>query len=243
VPKAEKRRRKKEQRRARLEEEQRRRRTQRRRQLTFIVIGLVLLAGAIASRAFLDKEPEASDKKDAKAASDCPTKEPKMTIDPAKKYRATLATTEGTIVVDLDAQRAPKTVNSVTALANCGFYDGLIFHRVVKDFVIQGGDPEGTGQGGPGYKVVEAPPADLKYTVGTMAMAKAGPEAAGTSGSQFFIVSGTSTDLPPEYAFVGRVASGQDVVDKIQQVPVGEADRPTNPPKITKLTVTEVAGG
>jgi cyclophilin family peptidyl-prolyl cis-trans isomerase len=243
MPRAEKRQRKKQQRQAKIEEELRRYRSQRRRRLGFLVIGLLLLVGGLASQTFLKKEPEKAEKKDSTAAADCPTREPDMAIDPAKKYQATLETSEGTVVIDLDTARAPKTVNSIVALAKCKFYDGLIFHRVIKDFVIQGGDPEGTGQGGPDYKVVEAPPADLKYVVGTVAMAKTEAEAPGTSGSQFFIVSGTSNpDLPAVYALLGKVASGQDVVDKIQQVPVGEGGRPTDPPKINKLTVAEVVG-
>jgi cyclophilin family peptidyl-prolyl cis-trans isomerase len=166
-----------------------------------------------------------------------------MSIDPKKRYRATLNTSMGTIVVDLDARRAPRTVNSVVALARCRFYDGLIFHRIVKGFVIQGGDPKGTGDGGPGYSVTEAPPADLKYDIGTVAMAKTGSEPAGTSGSQFFIVSGAQgATLPPEYALLGKVSSGQGVVSKIEAVPVGNGDRPTSPPKVVKFTVAELAG-
>jgi cyclophilin family peptidyl-prolyl cis-trans isomerase len=163
-----------------------------------------------------------------------------MAIDPAKTYKATMETSMGTIVIDLDAKRAPKTVNSVAALSRCGFYDGLIFHRIVKGFVIQGGDPQGTGLGGPKYSVTEAPPSDLKYEIGTVAMAKTGSEAAGTSGSQFFIVSGPQgASLPPDYALVGKVSSGQDVVSKIEAVPVNGDDRPNDPPKILKVTIAE----
>jgi peptidyl-prolyl cis-trans isomerase B (cyclophilin B) len=238
VPRAEKRQRKKEQRRAKVEEELRQYRLQRRRRLSLFILVPVLLLGFVAIRVLFKGSKPA--KKTSPVASSCPTKAPEMSIDSAKNYRATMETSMGTIVIDLDGKRAPKTVNSVVALARCKFYDGLIFHRVVKGFVIQGGDPEGSGNGGPGYSVTEAPPADLKYEIGTVAMAKTGAEAPGTSGSQFFIVSGPQgASLPAQYALLGKVSSGQDVVSKIDGVPVGDNDRPTDPPKIVKITVVE----
>ena len=238
MPRAEKRQRKKQQRRAKVEEEIRQYRLRRRRQLGLFILLPVLLLGFFGVRALITGNKPA--KKISPVASSCPIQAPEMSIDPAKRYQATIETSMGSIVVDLDAKRAPKTVNSVVALARCKFYDGLIFHRVVKGFVIQGGDPEGTGNGGPGYSVTEAPPADLKYEIGTVAMAKTGAEAPGTSGSQFFIVSGPQgASLPAQYALLGTVSSGQDVVGKIDAVPVGQDDRPSDPPRIVKITVVE----
>ena len=111
--------------------------------------------------------------------------------------------------------RAPKTANSFAFLAEEGFYDDLDFHRIVPEFVIQGGDPLGTGTGGPGYSVDEKPPANLAYTKGTVAMAKSSAEPPGRSGSQFFVVTGADAGLPPEYALVGKVSEGIDVVERI----------------------------
>jgi peptidyl-prolyl cis-trans isomerase B (cyclophilin B) len=137
-------------------------------------------------------------------------------LDPSKTYIWRLRTSCGPIDVALDVQRAPKTTNSVAFLTRQGYYNGLLFHRLVQGFVIQGGDPEGTGTGGPGYSVEEAPPADLKYAEGIVAMAKAGNEPPGTSGSQFYIASGDATQLPAEYALVGTVTEGLDVAKQIE---------------------------
>jgi peptidyl-prolyl cis-trans isomerase B (cyclophilin B) len=148
-------------------------------------------------------------------------KPPPMTIDLSKTYTATLRTSCGTIAFQLDPRQSPKTVNSLVFLARQKFYDGLTFHRLSKDFVIQGGDPTGSGSGGPGYSTVDAPPNDAKYPVGTVAMAKAGNEPAGTAGSQFFIVTGSGgSSLTPDYAIVGQVTSGQDVAKKIENLPI-----------------------
>ncbi|MGH2688242.1 MAG: peptidylprolyl isomerase, partial [Actinomycetota bacterium] len=200
MPSAAKRQRKKQGKQARAEQLRRQAQAARRRRITILV--LLLLFGASAAVVSLmnrnDGSPEATP---SATAGGCPTEEPPMMIKPDSTYRMTLETSQGPIVIELDSKRAPKTANSVVALANCGFYDGTTFHRVDKEFVIQGGDPEGNGSGGPEYKVVEAPPADLRYTPGVVAMAKTGAEAPGTSGSQFFIVTGTKVpDLPAEYA-------------------------------------------
>ncbi|MBA2349978.1 MAG: peptidylprolyl isomerase [Solirubrobacterales bacterium] len=151
----------------------------------------------------------------------CPT----QTVEEGKTNVVSLETSEGDFDITLDVERAPETANSVAYLAKEGFYDGLDFHRVVPDFVIQGGDPNGDGSGGPGYSVTEAPPSDLTYTRGLVAMAKAGNEPAGASGSQFFVVSAPDVGLPPEYALVGKVdAAGMKIVDKITAL--GEGDGP-----------------
>jgi peptidyl-prolyl cis-trans isomerase B (cyclophilin B) len=149
-----------------------------------------------------------------------------------------METSEGTFTIQLDTDRAPKTANNFAYLAEQGFYDNLGFHRIVPDFVIQGGDPLGDGSGGPGYKVVEAPPKDLKYVPGIVAMAKSQAEASGTSGSQFFIVTGKDAEaaLTPDYALVGRVSDGMDVVEAIGALG-GADEQPTKTVVIEKATL------
>jgi cyclophilin family peptidyl-prolyl cis-trans isomerase len=142
-------------------------------------------------------------------------KAPKQTVKRGEKLTAVVETSCGTFDIALDSERAPKTVNSFVFLSEKGFYDGLDFHRVVPEFVIQGGDPLGNGTGGPGYSVDEKPPANLAYTKGVVAMAKSGADPPGRSGSQFFVVVGPDAGLPPEYALVGRVSEGMDVVERI----------------------------
>jgi peptidyl-prolyl cis-trans isomerase B (cyclophilin B) len=155
---------------------------------------------------------------------------PKQTVKPGEKLTAVVETSCGSFDVALDTKRAPKTVNSFVFLAEKGFYDGLDFHRVAPEFVIQGGDPLGTGSGGPGYSVEEKPPANLSYTKGTVAMAKSPAEPPGTSGSQFFVVLAPDAGLPPEYALVGKVSKGYDVVERI-----GKLGTPAEKPKQTVL--------
>ncbi len=140
-------------------------------------------------------------------------------LDPEKTYVWRLETSCGDIDIELDLENQPKTSNSIAFLAREGFYDGTFFHRIVKQFVIQGGDPTGEGAGGPGYQVIEPPPKDVSYEVGVLAMAKAGPDAPGASESQFYIVSDESTDAKLEkiYATAGKVIEGLDVVKKIEK--------------------------
>lgn len=157
-------------------------------------------------------------------------KKPKLTLDPAQEWTATVATNCGTFTITLDVARAPKTAASFASLAKKGFYDDLTFHRIAPGFVIQGGDPLGNGTGGPGYRVVEAPPNDLAYTHGIVAMAKTGTEPDGASGSQFFVVLGEDVGLPPQYALVGEVTSGLEIVDKIGAVQLESADPQGSPP-------------
>jgi peptidyl-prolyl cis-trans isomerase B (cyclophilin B) len=167
-------------------------------------------------------------------------KKPKAQLDPAKTYVATVSTNCGDFEITLDAKRAPKTGGSFKALADEGFFDGTTFHRIVSGFVIQGGDPKGDGTGGPGYSVVEAPPQDLLYEKGIVAMAKTGAEAAGTSGSQFFVVTAEDAGLPPDYALLGKVTGGQDVVDKIGVAETDPAtEKPLEPVVISSVKVTE----
>jgi peptidyl-prolyl cis-trans isomerase B (cyclophilin B) len=164
---------------------------------------------------------------------------PKARLDPAKMYVATIATNCGDFEITLDARRAPKTGGSFKYLADKGFYDGVGFHRIVPGFVIQGGDPRGNGTGGPGYSIVEPPPENLAYVKGVVAMAKTSLDDPGTSGSQFFIVTGDDAQLPPEYALLGKVTKGQDVVDLIGVAPVGPDEQPVDPVVIESVKVSE----
>ena len=161
---------------------------------------------------------------------------PPMGIDPAKRYSATLETTLGTMVIALDAAAAPLTVNNFVYLAAHHYYDGVIFHRIIKGFMCQGGDPEGSGRGGPGYKFGDELPKPGKYQIGSVAMANAGPN---TNGSQFFIVSGPSgVGLPPLYSLFGQVVKGLDVVDKMQNVATRPGDRPVEDVVIKSVTIS-----
>lgn len=163
-------------------------------------------------------------------------KQPGEVLKKGEAATVKVETSCGSFEIELDTTRAPKTANSFAFLADEGFYDDLIFHRIVPEFVIQGGDPEGTGTGGPGYKVVEKPPANLAYTKGVVAMAKSSAEPPGTSGSQFYVVTGADAGLPPEYALVGKVSEGIDVVERIGSVPVN-GEEPKQPIVIEKVTV------
>lgn len=155
-------------------------------------------------------------------------RKPKRPLAKGSRWVVRLETSCGTIDITLDTRRAPKTSASVAALVRSGFYDDTTFHRIAHGFVIQGGDPLGTGTGGPGYKVTEAPPKSLRYTRGVVAMAKTPQEAPGTSGSQFYIVTGKDTGLPAEYALVGRVTRGMKVALRIDGADTGGA--PDGPP-------------
>jgi peptidyl-prolyl cis-trans isomerase B (cyclophilin B) len=152
---------------------------------------------------------------------------PAMAIDATKKYVATFETSRGTIVCDLFAKDAPKTVNNFVFLAKENFYDGTVFHRVIPDFMVQGGDPKGTGSGGPGYKFEDETKGNPnRHKVGTLSMANAGPN---TNGSQFFITHVVTDWLDGKHTVFGQVTKGQDVVnavkagDKLVSVTVSEA--------------------
>jgi cyclophilin family peptidyl-prolyl cis-trans isomerase len=142
--------------------------------------------------------------------------EPPMVIDPAKRYTATMETTKGTITIALDPVAAPRTVNNFVFLARYHYFDGIFFHRIIPGFVVQGGDPEGSGRGGPGYKFADELPKPGRYEIGSLAMANAGPD---TNGSQFFIICGPDgARLPPQYSLFGKVVNGLDVVKAIEAV-------------------------
>ena len=153
-----------------------------------------------------------------------------------------MQTTCGSFTISLDVRQAPKTAASFATLVKRGFYDRLTFHRVATDpsggpFVVQGGDPLGNGLGGPGYSVREKPPSSLKYTKYTVAMAKTAAEPSGASGSQFFVVTAADAGLPPQYALVGKVTTGQDVVDRMSKMPTADNEQPIVPIVIEKATL------
>ena len=174
---------------------------------------------------------------------------PTLRLDPDKTYEAVLDTSCGRFTITLDVKRSPKTSASFVYLSKRGFYDNTVFHRIVPGFVIQGGDPRGTGQGGPGYTVVEAPPSDTKYTKGVVAMAKTEIEDPGTSGSQFYVVTADDAQLPADYALLGKVTAGQDVVNRIAVVRTdatnpdpAKQERPINPVVLRTVTINESKG-
>jgi cyclophilin family peptidyl-prolyl cis-trans isomerase len=173
-------------------------------------------------------------------AKDATFEAPGEKLDPAKTYVATVTTNCGDFEITLDAKRAPKTGGSFKFLADQRFYDGVLIHRVVPRFVFQGGDPEGTGSGGPGYSVVEEPPGDLVYEKGVVAMAKTGAAKPGSSGSQFFVVTGEDArELEPEYALLGRITGGEPVVEKIGAIITDpRTDLPDPPVVIETIRVT-----
>jgi peptidylprolyl isomerase len=161
---------------------------------------------------------------------------PPMIIDPAKTYTASMVTSKGTMEILLDPLASPVTVNSFVYLARWHYYDGIVFHRVIPGFVLQGGDPTGTGAGGPGYRFDDELPKPGRYEVGSLAMANAGPN---TNGSQFFIISGPDgVRLPPLYALFGKVVKGLDVVATINDLGSGSG-KPREDVVIESVTITE----
>ena len=186
---------------------------------------------APAAETGCEKVPAAKPK-DVKVAK------PTEKLKKGKTYVARVLTNCGEFDITLDP-RSPRTGGSFKTLVDKRFYDGLSFHRIVAGFVIQGGDPEGDGNGGPGYQIVEPPPQDLSYSKGVVAMAKAETDPAGTSESQFFVVTGEDAGLPPDYALLGKVTKGQDVVDKIGVAEVGPDEKPLQPIVIRQIRITE----
>ncbi len=166
-------------------------------------------------------------------------KKPKGPLDASKTWTLTVRTSCGLFTVKLDLKAGPKASASMVSLANAGFFKNTTFHRIVPGFVIQGGDPTGSGMGGPGYSTVDPPPKNAKYTKGVVAMAKTGQEKPGTGGSQFYVVTGADAGLPPEYAVIGTVTQGLPVVIRIGAL--GNAqEQPTQPVVISGSTVAEV---
>jgi peptidyl-prolyl cis-trans isomerase B (cyclophilin B) len=170
-------------------------------------------------------------------------KPPHQKIPRSRRLTAAVGTSCGRFEIALDTRNSPKTVGSFVHLARNGVYDDTIFHKIVPNFVIQGGDPRGTGMGGPGYSVNEPPPANVEYTKGTVAMAKTAAEPPGSSGSQFFVVTVADAGLAPQYALLGKVSSGKDVVARIASL--GDpASGPTGTPRaIVVIRKIVVSGG
>ncbi len=161
---------------------------------------------------------------------------PPMCIDPEKRYSAEMVTSHGTLTIALDPIGAPVTVNNFVFLARYHYYDDVIFHRIIPGFVLQGGDPTGTGSGGPGYRFADELPKAGRYELGSLAMANAGPN---TNGSQFFVISGPSgIRLPPQYALFGKVVSGLDVVATIDAIGTSSG-KPKEKVTIQSVTITE----
>ena len=163
-------------------------------------------------------------------------KKPKGELDDSKPWSLVVRTNCGAFTITLTQRTSPHVAASFVALVRKRFFDGTIFHRIVPGFVIQGGDPTGSGAGGPGYKTVDKPPADAEYVRGVVAMAKTEQEPDGTAGSQFFVVTGQQTGLRPHYAVVGRVAAGLDVVERIGQLG-DQSEQPTEVVEIEQATV------
>ncbi|MDH3462619.1 MAG: peptidylprolyl isomerase [Acidimicrobiia bacterium] len=160
---------------------------------------------------------------------------PELTVDLGKTYTATVKTNHGDIHLALDVERSPQTVNNFAFLARDGFYDGVIFHRVIENFMIQGGDPTGTGSGGPGYRFRDEIEGSGTYSRGTVAMANAGPN---TNGSQFFIMH-KDMGLPHAYTIFGRVTDGIETVDSIAGTDTDRGDRPKTDVTISTITIDE----
>ncbi len=222
-----------------------------RRPLALVPLVLALLAGCGSSRPAASTKSGPPARRDAYGCLRVPAPKPKGPqhlprpagrLDPRRNWTVTVRTNCGTFAMLLDTGRSPRTAASFASLVRRGFYDGLTFHRIVAGFVIQGGDPLGDGQGGPGYSVVEPPPRGVRYTRGTVAMAKTQTEASGASGSQFFVVTAedatVSAGLTPDYAVLGKVVAGQDVVQRIGTIPADpQLGTPREPVVMERVTL------
>ncbi len=213
--------------------------------LAIVIVGIIVVSRSGGGSSSDEPKTTASTEKGAKGCTkvaqpkpkEVSLPKPKLTTKKGEKVTAIVATNCGTFDIELATTEALTIANSFAYLAEEGFYDDLTFHRIVPEFVIQGGDPTGTGSGGPGYEVVQAPPKNLKYTLGTVAMAKTSTAPAGAAGSQFYVVSGPQGEtLPPEYALAGKVTKGLDVVERIGELG-GPEEKPTQPVVIEKMTI------
>ena len=163
---------------------------------------------------------------------------PTELLDAATEHRVRVETSCGAFTITLDPADAPRAASSFAALAGRGFYDGTVFHRIVPGFVVQGGDPTGTGFGGPGYSTLDPPPVGTTYPRGAVAMAKGSADPAGTAGSQFFVVTADAA-LPPDYAVIGRVTDGLDTIDRIEALGDAQTELPQRPVVVDRMTVEE----
>lgn len=164
---------------------------------------------------------------------------PEGTLEPSRTWSLVFDTSCGTFTVELDLTLAPETSASLVALARDGYFDDTVFHRVVPDFVIQGGDPTQSGSGSPGYATLDRPPLSVRYRKGIVAMAKTEIAPAGTAGSQFFVVTAEDAGLDPVYAIVGRVSDGLEVVERIGELGDRETQQPTQTVLVRTVTVDE----
>jgi peptidyl-prolyl cis-trans isomerase B (cyclophilin B) len=217
-----------------------------------LAAGSLLLVLALAACGGGAKQPAAAAQQTTTDAAGCvpvtppagkarTESKPTKRLDAAKTYDVAIKTNCGSFTIRLAVKTSPATTASFASLVQKGFFDGTVFHRIVPGFVIQGGDPTGSGSGGPGYSTVDIPPASTRYTLGVVAMAKTGAEPPGTSGSQFFVVTAQDAQLPPDYAVLGTVVNGQATVDKVGQLgdpSSGGQGTPTETVEIEKATLT-----
>jgi cyclophilin family peptidyl-prolyl cis-trans isomerase len=226
-----------------------RKQASRKRTVVLIVVLGLLFAGFIGLSSRGGKKKKGDNPVVTRNAAACPNPDgssPKTTkfaaapgtcIDVAKKYTAEMKTTKGTMTIELDPKKAPKTVNNFVFLSRYHFYDGVSFHRIIPGFVVQGGDPLGTGAGDPGYKFADELPKAGEYEVGSLAMANSGPN---TNGSQFFIIVGDQgVQLPPKYSLFGKVTSGIEVAKALEAVGSEGAGTPKEPVQMDSVTITE----
>jgi cyclophilin family peptidyl-prolyl cis-trans isomerase len=226
-----------------------RKRTSRQRTIVLMVVLGLLFAGILGLSGRGGGKKKGDNPVVARKAASCPNADgsspktmtfasaPGMCIDPNKKYTAEMTTTKGAMTIELDAKKAPKTVNNFVYLSRYHFYDGVKFHRIIPGFMVQGGDPQGTGGGGPGYKFADELPKAGDYQIGSLAMANSGPN---TNGSQFFIVTGDQgVALQPSYSLFGKVTSGVEVAKALEAVGTPGAGTPSEDVKIDSVTITE----
>jgi cyclophilin family peptidyl-prolyl cis-trans isomerase len=207
------------------------------RRLAFLVAVLALCAGISVGSTPAAGHAKGCPKVKTPKPRNETRKAPKKLLDAHKTWTATLKTSCGSFTIRLDVKDSPHTAASFVSLARSHYFDNTIFHRVVPGFVIQGGDPTATGTGGPGYSTVDKPPKSTRYTAGTVAMAKTATEPPGTAGSQFFVVTGDASFLTPDYALLGKVTKGMDVVRKIGKL--GQQTEEGTPTRIVVIrTVT-----
>jgi peptidyl-prolyl cis-trans isomerase B (cyclophilin B) len=213
------------------------------RRMRVALLSLALVLALAACGGGDDGDSAASGNGECETVEAPPPRDPETREAPTApleegSYSLVFETSCGSFTVALDLEQAPNTSASLVALAEDGFYDDTTFHRVVPGFVIQGGDPTGTGGGGPGYSTVDAPASGAQYVSGVVAMAKTQAEPPGTAGSQFFVVTGEDVGLPPDYAIVGEVTDGMDTVERIDALGVSDGP-PSQPVVIETVTVEE----